>query len=445
MMNRRAFVKILATAAPAAALFPQIVKASTLGLGGGIAPSNRINFGLIGAGSQGNGVMNGLRSLNNVQFLWVCDVDRKHRENTKSSLENFYAKQEGLDKYKGCETFVDYGELLARPDIDAVLVATPDHWHALPVIDAARAGKHIYCEKPVANTIAECRAMVASVERSGVVCQLGNMQRSGPEFRRAISLVRNGYLGKITQVKVGLPSGGEYKNLGSSPVPDAEDFDYNRWLGPAPYRPYAELKKNDKMHFNWRWCYDFGGGQLTDWICHHYDIAVLGLGLESLEVSEIRNAKATFPSLPSELRATATAYSFDAVYPKETVISVSSSFAGGVRFEGTDGWVHVTRGWTDYSSDRLKYMVIPSHQYIYGQGKANHYGNMVDCIRSGARPRAPIDEVSRVTTVAHLANAAIRSGRQNISWNATAGEITGAPDAQRFLTRTYRAPYVLQS
>ncbi|MCX6937905.1 MAG: Gfo/Idh/MocA family oxidoreductase [Verrucomicrobia bacterium] len=444
-MNRRSFFKLISTAAPAAVMFPQIVKASTLGLGGGIAPSNRINFGLIGAGNQGNHVMYGFRYINGVQFVAICDVDRGRRDTTKASLEGFYASRSGQDKYLGCESYLDYGELLARPDIDAVLVATPDHWHALPVVDAARAGKHIYCEKPVANSIIECRAMVAAVERAGVVCQLGNMQRSSGEFRRAMSLVRGGYLGKITRVQVGLPGGGLYQNLKPSPVPAASDFDYGRWLGPAPYRPYCALKENAKMHYNWRWCYDFGGGQLSDWICHHHDIAVLGLGLEGVEVSEIREAKGTFPDLPVELRATATKYSFEAVYANGTVISVSSSFGGGVRYEGTEGWIAVDRGRISYSNDRLKRLVIPSTQQIFGPSTVGHYENMIECIRTGARPRSPIDEVSRVTTVAHLANAAIRSGRETVVWNAAAGEIVGAPEAQRFLTRTYRAPYVLQS
>ena len=444
-MNRRAFFKLLATAAPAALAFPQIVKASTLGLGGGIAPSNRLNFGIIGAGPQGNLVMNGLRNISGVQFIAVCDVDRGHRDRTKASLEKFYASRNETDKYTGCASFLDYGELLARPDIDAVLVATPDHWHALPVVDAARAGKHIYCEKPVANSIEECKAMVSAVERSGVVCQMGNMQRSGAEFRRAMSLVRGGYLGKITRVQVGLPGGGEYMRLEPSAAPAAADFDYGRWLGPAPYRPYCNFSNEKKIHFNWRWCYDFGGGRLSDWICHHYDIAVMALELEGMEVSEIQQAKGTFPDLPIELRATATAYSFEAVYPNGTVISVSSSFTDGIRVEGTEGWLTVNRGSAGYSSERLRRMAIPSAQQIFGPSTVNHYQNMIDCVRTGTPTRSPIAEVSRVTAVAHLANAAIRSGRKNITWNAAAGEIVGAPEAQRFLARTYRAPYVLQS
>ncbi len=347
-----------------------------------------------------------------------------------------------MDKYQGCGSYLDYEELLARPDLDAVIVATPDHWHALPVLAAARAGKHIFCEKPIANSIAECRAMVAGVERSGVVFQANNWQRSGAGFRRAIDLARGGHLGKITRVTVGLPGGGPRPGLNDkpTPAPAAADFDYARWLGPAPYRPYREKS----IHFQWRWSYDFGGGQLSDWICHHYDIAVLALNLQGDEVAAIRNAKAAFSDLPAELRSTATNYSFDAVYPNGTVISVSSKNPSGVRIEGTEGWLYVTRGSSD-CSPHLKRVVIPSDQQIFGTSTTSHAQNMMDAIRTGATTRSPIAEVSRVTTVAHLANAALRSGRDAITWNASSGEITDAPDAQRFLAVTYRAPYTLQA
>jgi len=440
-MNRRAFFKLLATAAPAALAFPQIVRASTLGLGGGIAPSNRLNFGLIGAGGQGTIDMNAFLGLSDIQMIGVCDVDRARRVGAQKIVESKYANRQGVDKYQGCGSYLDYEELLARPDLDAVIVATPDHWHALPILAAARAGKHIFGEKPIANSIAECRAMVAAVERSGVVFQANNWQRSGAGFRRAIDLARGGHLGKIKRVMVGLPSGGPRPTLNDKPTPTpaAADFDFARWLGPAPYRPYREKS----IHFHWRWSYDFGGGQLSDWICHHYDIAVLALGLQGEEVAAIRNASATFPDLPAELRATASDYSFEAVYPNGTVISVSSKNPSGVRIEGTDGWLSVTRGSSDCSA-HLKRLIIPSDQQIFGTSTASHAQNMIDCIRTGAVTRSPIAEVSRVTTVAHLANAALRSGREAITWNATAGEITDAPDAQRFLAVTYRAPYVLQ-
>ena len=290
-MNRRAFVKLLATAAPAALVFPQIVRAETLGLGGGIAPSNRLNFGLIGAGGQGLGVATGFMNHAAAQLVAVADVDANHRKQAKARADKSNADRMAKRDYKGCDTYVDYQELLARPDIDAVVIGTPDHWHALQLIHAVRAGKHAYCEKPVANTVTECRAMVAAVERSGIVCQVGNQQRSMGEFRRAINIVRGGYLGEIKSVKVGLPGGVELAAKSPSPSPDPASFDFERWLGPAATQPYRSLGR-EHLHFNWRWTYDFGGGMLSDWICHHYDIAVLAMGLEDFDVSEVRACEA---------------------------------------------------------------------------------------------------------------------------------------------------------
>ncbi len=440
-MQRRSFLRLLA-AAPAALAFPQIVKSQTLGLGGGITPSNRLNFALVGAGDQGNGVMGGFLNTAGVQMIAACDVDLKRRDKCKARVEQAYAQRMGTGDYKGCDTYLDYNEVLARPDLDGVIIATPDHWHALPVIAAARAGKHLYCEKPVANTIAECDAMVAAVERSGVTCQIGNMQRSMAEFRRAISLARAGMLGRITKVEVGLPGGGRFAALANlSPTPDPGVFDYDRWVGPAPYSAYRDLGQGFS-HFNWRWYYEFGGGQLSDWICHHYDIAVLALGLEGEEVSEIREATATIPAAKSELSPAATNYSFQAVYRSGQVISVSDRIRGGLRIEGTEGWIHVSRGQIEHSGN-LRRASIPAEYQIYGTSTTGHAQNLVDCIRNGATTRAPIAEVVRTNRVAILANAAFRSGNARLAWDAATGEVTGAPDAQRFLTRTYRAPYSL--
>lgn len=441
-MNRRAFVKLFATAAPAALVFPQIVRAETLGLGGGIAPSNRLNFGLIGAGGQGLGVATGFMNHAAAQLVAVADVDANHRKQAKARADKSNADRMAKRDYKGCDTYVDYQELLARPDIDAVVIGTPDHWHALQLIHAARAGKHAYCEKPVANTVTECRAMVAAVERSGIVCQVGNQQRSMGEFRRAINIVRGGYLGEIKSVKVGLPSGVELAAKSPSPSPDPASFDFERWLGPAATQPYRSLGR-EHLHFNWRWTYDFGGGMLSDWICHHYDIAVLAMGLEDFDVSEVRACEAEFPKLPLEQRATAKTYSFEAVYPNGRVISVSSKHRGGITFEGTEATLYVSRGELVCSQPALERMTIPAHRQIFGTEGGTHGDNFLDCIRNGGRVRSPIAEVSRITNVAHLANAAFRTGRSRLVWDPASATAFGAPDATRLLTHAYRAPYVL--
>jgi predicted dehydrogenase len=319
---------------------------------------------------------------------------------------------------------------------------SPVYEVALHLIHAARAGKHVYCEKPVANTVTECRAMVTAVERSGIVCQIGNMQRSMGEFRRAINIVRGGYLGEIKSVKVGLPGGDELAAKPPSPPPDPADFDFERWLGPAPSQPYRNLGR-EHMHYNWRWTFDFGGGQLSDWICHHHDIAVLALGLEGFDVSEVRACKAEFPKLPLEQRATVKAFSFEAVYPGGRVISVSSKHRGGITFEGTEATLFVTRGELVCSRPAIERMTIPAHRQIYGTEGGTHGANLLDCIRNGGRVRSPIAEVSRVTNVAHLANAAFLTGRSRLVWDPASATAFGAPDATRLLTHAYRAPYVL--
>lgn len=441
-MKRRSFVRLLATAAPALVAFPQIVRAETLGLGGGIAPSNRINIGLIGAGGQGMGVSSGLMNNPAAQMLAVCDVDAGHRAEARERFEKTNGARSGQDIRKGCDDYVDYRELLARPDIDAVVIGTPDHWHALQLIHAARAGKHAYCEKPVANSVAECAAMVSAVARSGVVCQVGNMQRSMGEFRRAINLVRGGYLGEIKSVKVGLPGGGELAAKPPSAPPDPAVFDFERWLGPAPSQPYRTLGR-EHLHYNWRWSFDFGGGQVSDWICHHHDIAVLALGLQDMDVAEVRACQAEFPDLPADLRATARAYSFEAVYPDGRVISVSSRHRGGITFEGSEATLHVTRGRLECSNRALERATIPAHLQIYGPEGGTHADNFIDCIRRGGNVRSPISEVARVTNVAHLANAAFRTGRSRLVWDAASCTAFGAPDATRLLQPAYRSPHAL--
>jgi predicted dehydrogenase len=441
-MKRRSFLRLLATAAPAAVAFPQIVRAETLGLGGGIAPSNRINLGLIGAGGQGLAVATGFMNLPAAQLLAVADVDAGHRQEAKERADKRNTDRMAKGDYKGCDTYVDYLELIARPDIDAVIIGTPDHWHALQLVHAARAGKHVYCEKPVANTVTEGRAMVAAVERSGIVCQIGNQQRSIGDFRRAINLVRGGYLGKIKAVKVGLPGGGALAAKPPSAPPDPAVFDFERWLGPAATQPYRSLGR-EHLHFNWRWTYDFGGGILSDWICHHYDIAILALGLEGVDVAEVRECQAQFPQRPPEQRATPPTYSFEALYPDGTIISVSNQHRNGIVFEGSEATLFVTRGQLESSNPALERVAIPAHRQIYGTEGGTHHSNFLDCIRHGGRVRSPIAEVSRITNVAHLVNAAFRTDRSRLVWDAASATAFGAPDATRLLHHVYRAPYAL--
>lgn len=260
--------------------FPYIVPASALGADGNTAPSNRINMGCIGVGSQGTGDMKGFLPHKDCHVVAVCDVDRGHRENAQNIVNSTYGN-------KDCKGYNDFRELLERDDLDAMLIAVPDHWHAIPAIATAKKGIDMYAEKPLALTIKQGRAMVDTVHRSGVVWQTGSWQRSKANFRRGCELVRNGRIGHVHTVKVGLPTGHSIETQPVMPIPDG--FDYNFWLGPAPDAPYTEKR----CFWNFRWILDYSGGQLTDWGAHHCDIANWGMGTEHTGPAEF-SAKANF-------------------------------------------------------------------------------------------------------------------------------------------------------
>ncbi len=438
-MNRRSFLKTLAAgtvAASATNVFPQIIRAQTLGLNGGVAPSNRLNFALIGCGGQG--MMDMINALSNkhARILAACDPDDSRTSGFRDRLAKDHPEASA-----GITTCRDFREIIARPDIDAVLIGTPDHWHALAAIAAARAGKHIYCEKPLASSIAEGRAMVDAVNLAGVTCQVGSQQRSGSEFQRLIDLTRGGYLGKITSIKVGLPRDTQRRPK-NAPPPRPEtipaDFDYNLWLGPVEAMPYFK----DYCHFHWRWNYAFAGGQVGDWIGHHYDIAALAMNVAGQQPVAIKKASATFID-DSPLYNTARDYSFEAHYANGTVIDVSSAYPSGIRVEGTDGWTAADRGKSDHSDEALRRVVIPAQARIVADGPRGHIDQFIDAVLTGAAPRCPIGEAHNIAAVAHLANAAFRSGRGELRWNPASETAVGAPDAAAFLRRAYRAPWSL--
>lgn len=436
-------------AATLAAGFPTIVPASALGRAGRPAPSERITLAMIGTGNQG---FNDLRSFlkdDRVQVVAVCDVNRESdgywsgalggREPARRLVDEHYARRDKTPSSQGCDAVADYRELLARDDIDAVEVCTPDHWHAIPVIEACLAGKHIYGQKPLSLTVAEGRAMSHAVARSGVVFQTGSQQRSDPNFRRACELVRNGRIGKLTKVKVGLPPGRpDYANTGDrkapSPVPDG--FEYERWLGPAPDAPYAPAR----CHVNFRWIYDYSGGQLTDWGAHHIDCAQWGMGTELTGPVEIRNAKGAFPDDP--LWNTATEFSFEAVYDDGLTMLVSSAERMGVTFEGTEGSVYANRGTYETDPPALRDTVIgESEVHLYES--ADHFRNFIDCVLSGGPTAAPIEVAHRSITIAHLGNIALRLGRDRLRWDPRTERIVDDPEAAAMLSRPYREPYTL--
>lgn len=446
--SRRRFLQTSAAVA-AIAGFPTIIPASALGRDGKLSPSNRVTLAMIGTGNQG---FNDLRSFladERVQIVAVCDVNKESlgywdgklggREPAKRLVEEHYAKSKDSGKYEGCKAYNDFREVLGRKDIDAVEVCTPDHWHAIPVIAAAKAGKDIYCQKPLSLTIAEGRAMSDAVKKANVVFQTGSQQRSDKNFRRACELVRNGRIGKLHTVRVGLPAGRtDYAKTGDhkkpEPVPDG--FDYNFWLGPAPDAPYAPAR----CHVNFRWIYDYSGGQVTDWGGHHPDCAQWGMGTDDTGPVEIRGAKAEFP--PDPLWNTATEYYFEAIYASGVKMIVSNKEKMGVTWEGTEGSVYANRGTHDANPKSILDSQIGENE-IHLYKSDDHFRNFIDCVYSREACAAPVETAHRSITICHLGNIAMRLGREKLRWDPAKEQIEGDAEASKMLSREYRDPWKL--
>lgn len=448
-ISRRNFLQTSSALAVSALAAPCIIPGSALGADGAVAPSKRITLGVIGTGNQGTNDLHDFLRDERVQVIALCDLNKEStgywngavagRDPAKRIVEKHYGDKAPSGTYKGCDVYEDFRELLARKDIDAVLVATPDHWHAIPAISAAIAGKDIYCQKPLALTISEGRAMSNAVKKYNRVFQTGSQQRSDSNFRRACELVRNGRIGKLHTVKVGLPSGRpDFGKTGDRKKPESvpAGFNYNFWLGPAPDAPYAPAR----CHVNFRWIYDYSGGQVTDWGGHHPDCAQWGMGTQHTGPIEIRNAKGLFP--PDELWNTATEFSFEAIYKNGVKMIISDKLRGGVTWEGSEGSVWASRGKHETTPKSLLDTVIgPNEIHLYDS--KDHHRNFIDCVISRKETAAPCEVAHRSITICHLGNIAMRLGRDVLKWNPDKEQIIGDSEASAMLSRKYRAPWKL--
>jgi len=447
--SRRDFFGRITRAATAGLAFPTIIPGRALGLSGRPAPSNRITVGVIGAGNQGFNDLHSFLRDERVQVVAVCDANRESpgywegkvggRAPAQRLVDEHYARKRTSGTYRGCDAIADFRELLGRRDIDAVEICTPDHWHALMVVAACSARKDIYCQKPLSLTIAEGRIMSYAVSRSKVVFQTGSQQRSNHGFRRAAELVRNGKIGDLRTVKVGLPGGRiDYTdtNARKKPEPVPQGFDYDMWLGPAPDAPYAPAR----CHINFRWIYDYSGGQVTDWGGHHPDCAQWGMGTELSGPIEIRNARGVFP--PDELWNTATEYSFEAVYDNGVTMVVSNTNKMGVTFEGSEGKIYVDRGKLEADPPSvLDSKIGPNGIQLYKSD--DHFHNFIDCVISRQPTAAPVEVAHRSITICHLGNIAMRLGREQLRWDPRTEQIIGDEEASKMLSRPYRAPWTM--
>jgi len=427
VMNRRQFLKNATGLTAGAVAFPYIVSSSALGNAGNVAASNRIVMGCIGMGGMGTGDMRGFLSKKEVQVVAVCDVDKSQRDKAKKNVDEKYNNSD-------CKTYLDFRDVIARDDIDSLSLAMPDHWHSIPAVMGAAAGKDIHAQKPLARTIAEGRAICNAVRRYGIIWQTGSQQRSERDFHRACELVRNGRIGKVTRVEVGLPTGGASDNKPIQPVP--EGVDWNFWLGPAPWVPYRGI-----MHWNWRWMMDYSGGQLTDWAGHHIDIAHWGLDLERTGPVEIEG-KGVYPrdgiyNVPME-------YKFTCKYANGVIMTVANNkqIPQGTKWYGESGkWIYVKRGKLEANpASVLKEVVGPDEIKLYRS--RDHKQNFLDCIKNRKETIAPAEVAHRSISVALLGEIAMLTERK-LKWDPDKEIFLNDEQANRMLSRPMRSPWHL--
>lgn len=422
----------------AAAAAPLIVPSGVLGLGGATAPSDRIQMGFIGVGGMGGGHVRAFSAMPDVRIVAVCDVRKSHRDRAKQVVDSRYGDT-------ACATYADFRELLAREDIDAVLMACPDHWHVLVGLEIARRGKDVYFEKPLGLSVEEGKAMRKAVERSGIVFQFGTQQRSDQRFRLACELVRNGRLGRLRKIVLAAASYTQVPNQPEQPVP--EGFDYEMWLGPAPWAPHCELRCTRQFTLLYDYSLGCVGGA---WGVHDADIAQWAMDADDSGPIEVEGT-GQFPR--------------DGFFDTAPAFEVEHRYANGVRlifadwmtarkhapqmsrirmgmfFEGTEGWIVVSREGIYTHPDRLARTVFGSSD-IRLERSDDHRRNFLDAVRKRTRPISHIGAAMRSDTVCHQADIAMRLGRR-LRWDPVREEFIGDAQANRMLVRPMRQPWHL--
>jgi predicted dehydrogenase len=431
--NRRQFLKKVAGAAVGAMGFPYIVPSSALGKSGFVTPSERITIGCIGVGWQGTSNLFSFLVEKDCRVIAACDVDKSHLQSAVDIVNSHY-------KSKDCAAYNDFRQLLERKDIDAVVLSLPNHWHAIPAIEAARTGKDIYGEKPLSHTFEESIAICNAVKRYGVIWQTGCWQRSEAIFRFACELVLNGRIGQVYRVEVGLPSGyNDYAGTANMQqiCPPPKELDYDFWLGPAPYAPYCPAR----VHKNWRWILDYGGGQLMDWIDHYLGIAHWGLGFDHTAPYEIE-AQGEFPK--DGLWNAPIKYRLTAKYPKGVTIIIAGGYDDigiGTKWIGKDGWVAVDRDKIDAYPDKLlREKFNPGDIHLFRS--PGHHRNFLDCVKSRRKTVVPCEVAHRSATTGHLGLISMSLGRK-ICFNPDTEQIIGDSTATRMLGYAMRSPWRL--
>jgi len=413
-VTRRQFLK----AAGAAVAAPYVITSSALGDERKVAASNRLVLGHIGIGNQGRGHFGAMVGQRETEVVAACDVRKWVRDKHQ-------AQAGGPGK---CAAYNDFEEVLARDDIDAVVIATPDHWHAIIAIAAAKAGKDIYCEKPLSLTIREARGMADAVRRYGRVFQTGSQQRSGGRERLGCELVRSGRIGKVKEVYVSV--GGPSRERYFPPQPVPEGMDWDRWLGPAARKPFNKERCSGSYGGGWRMVRDYSGGMMTDWGAHHFDIAQWALGMDDSGPVEI------IPPDGKDVKSLTYVYAngvrmYHARGPKSRAIQIL----------GDRGAVMIDRGGLSTDPPEImKEPLGPNEVHLYRSG--GHHADWLGAIRRRTRPVADVEIGCRSVTVCHLGNIAYWLGRA-IKWDPVNEQIIGDDEAARWLDRPRRAPWHL--
>jgi predicted dehydrogenase len=449
-MKRRNFIKstVLASAAFG---FPTIVPASVFGKN---APSNKINIGQIGCGRIARDHdMPGVWQHDIARIVAVSDLDSNRMADGKKHVESYYTKKMG-SAYLDVKQYADYHDMLANKDIDAVVISTPDHWHSQPAMEAALAGKHVYVQKPTSLTIREGRQLVEVVNKTGVILQLGTQQRSSEQFRKAAELVRNGRIGKIHTVRIGLP--GDPSGLDAPVMPIPKSLNYDLWLGSTSEVPYTEIGVHPLVGYGrpgWLRLEQYGAGMITGWGQHHFDSAAWGMDTE-LTGPRFIAAVAEFPR--SGLWNVHGDFMVKAEYDNGITMLTSGGYPNGIRYEGTEGWIWVSRGsYTASASDpvskdasskaldasdpRILNSIIGVDE-IQLQRSTAHHGNWLGAIQENNELLSPAEIGHRSCSVCLVSHIAMKLGRK-LEWDAKSETFVNDSEANSHLSRPQRAPY----
>ncbi|MDX5338631.1 MAG: Gfo/Idh/MocA family oxidoreductase [Cyclobacteriaceae bacterium] len=449
-MERRDFMKKTALATAAFGI-PTIVPASVFGKN---APSNRITIGQIGCGRIAREHdIPGTWRHEVAQFVAVSDVDSKRMTDGKKLIEEYYTKKTGKP-YVDVKQYGDYREMLLNKEIDAVIISTPDHWHSQPAMEAALAGKHIYVQKPTSLTIKEGRQLVDVVNKTGVVLQLGTQQRSSEQFRIAAELVRNGRIGKLHTVRIGLP--GDPSGPDAPPMPVPSNLNFDMWLGSTPEIPYSEIgvhPQNDYSRPGWLRHENYGAGMITGWGQHHFDSAAWGMDTE-LTGPRYIEAVAEFPR--AGFWNVHGDFMVKAEYDNGVVMLTSGGYPNGIRYEGTEGWIWVSRGnyvasssdpvaqgnnakALDASDPKILTSVIGENE-IRLTRSTEHHGNWLGAIQGNNDLLSPVEIGHRACSVCLVSHIAMKMGRK-LTWDPVKEEFVNDPEANSHLSRPQRRPW----